>query len=241
MLYPRARFMFSILTAGMLFLAGCNHNKPVAKVTPPPPPAPSPTASIHVSPEAVEAGQSATLTWSTENATDVKIEGVGTVTASGTQQVTPGQSTNYRLVAKGQGGNADATARLTVNPAVAAAVTPTDEELFRQQVKDLFFEYDKYDLGASDQSTLSENAAFFKQHANLRFVIEGHCDERGSDEYNVALGDNRAEAAKKQLISMGVDASRIKIISYGKEKPFCSTEDESCYQQNRRAHFTLDR
>ena len=241
MLYPRARFAFHLLTAGMLFLAGCNHNKQTAKVTPPPPPVPSPTATIHVSPESVQPGESATLTWSTDNATDVRIEGLGTVAATGTQKVSPTESTNYHLVAKGQGGNADATTRLTVNLAAVAAVSPTDEELFRQQVKDLYFEYDKYDLRSSDQSTVSENAAFFKQHANLRFVIEGHCDERGSDEYNVALGDNRAQAAKKQLIAMGVESTRIKIISYGKEKPFCSTEDESCYQQNRRAHFALER
>lgn len=239
--HNNVRFPLYVLTAGMLFLAGCNHNKPVAKVTPPAPPAPSATATIQVSPANVTAGESATLTWSTENATEVKIDGVGTVAASGTQQVSPAQSTSYHLVAKGQGGNADATARLTVNAAVAKDVTPSEEELFRRQVKDLYFDYDKYDLRAGDESVVSENAAFFKQHSNLRFVIEGHCDERGSTEYNMALGDNRAEAAKKQLISMGVDANRIKVISYGKEKPFCTSDEESCFQQNRRAHFSLDR
>lgn len=235
------RFPMYVLTAGMLILAGCNHKQPVAKAAPAPPPPPSATATIHVSPESVTAGQAATLTWSTENATEVKIDGVGTVTASGTQEVSPSASTSYHLVAKGQGGNADATARLTVNAPVATAATPTEEELFRRQVKDLFFDYDKYDLRSSDQPVVSENAAFFKQHNNLRLVIEGHCDERGSTEYNMALGDNRAEAAKKQLVSMGVDASRIKVISYGKEKPFCTSADESCMQENRRAHFSLDR
>jgi peptidoglycan-associated lipoprotein len=238
----RVRSLLFPVLAGMMILAGCNHNKPVAKVAPPPPPAPAPTATIHVAPETVQAGQSATLTWSTTNATDVQIDGVGTVAATGSQQVSPGQSMNYHLAAKGQGGNADATARLTVTAApVAAAVGPSEEELFQQKVKDIYFDYDRYDLRSNDQPTVSEDAAFFKEHANLRFVIEGHCDERGSDEYNIALGDNRAEAAKKQLISMGVDASRIKIISYGKEKPFCTADDESCFQQNRRAHFTLDR
>lgn len=230
------------LLAGLLFAAGCSH-KTIAKATPPAaPPTPTPTASIHVSPENVQAGQSATLTWSTTNASDVQVEGLGTLAATGSQQVTPAQSTNYHLIAHGPGGNADATARLTVEAApVAAAASPTDEELFRQQVKDLFFDYDKYDLRSSDQATVSADASFFKQHANLRFVIEGHCDERGSTEYNMALGDNRAEAAKKQLISMGVDPSRIKVVSYGKEKPFCTAEEESCFEQNRRAHFSLDR
>jgi peptidoglycan-associated lipoprotein len=234
--------LFCPILAGVLFFAGCSH-KTTAKATPPaPPPAPSATATIHVSPETVQAGQSATLTWSTSNASDVQIDGLGTVAASGSHQVSPAESTSYHLVARGQGGNADATTRLTVNPApVAAAVTPTGEELFAQQVKDLFFDYDKYDLRAGDQSVLSADASFFKQHSNLRFVIEGHCDERGSAEYNMALGDDRAEAARKQLISMGVDPGRIKIISYGKEKPFCTADDETCYQQNRRAHFTLDR
>jgi peptidoglycan-associated lipoprotein len=228
------------LLAGLLLVAGCNH-KTIAKATPPaPPPAPAATVSIHVSPENVQAGQSATLTWSTSNATDIQIEGLGTVAATGSQQVAPARSTNYHLIAKGQGGNADATTRLTVEAAPVATAGPTDEKLFQQQVKDLFFDYDKYDLRSSDQSTLSADASFFKQHAHLRFVIEGHCDERGSAEYNLALGDNRAESAKKQLISMGVDPSRIKIVSYGEEKPFCAADEESCFEQNRRAHFSLD-
>jgi peptidoglycan-associated lipoprotein len=230
------------LLAGLVLLAGCSH-KIVAKNTPPSaPPPPSPTASIQVSPEDVQPGQSATLTWSTTNATDVQIEGLGNVQASGSRQVSPAASTNYHVVARGQGGNADATARLTVSaPAATAAISPSEEELFARQVKDLYFDYDKYDLRSTDQAALSADASFLKQHANLRFVIEGHCDERGSEEYNMALGDNRAETAKKQLISMGVDPGRIKVISYGKEKPFCTADDETCFQQNRRAHFTLDR
>ncbi|HEY3929683.1 MAG TPA: peptidoglycan-associated lipoprotein Pal [Candidatus Koribacter sp.] len=228
------------LVAGMLVLAGCSH-KTVAKNTPPtPPPPPSPTATMHVSPEDVQAGQSATLSWTTANATNISIDGVGDVAASGSKQVSPSQSTSYHLVAKGQGGNADATARLTVNQSVAAGVSPTEEELFARLVKDVYFDYDKYEVRSNEQADISADASFFKEHSNLRFVIEGHCDERGSDEYNIALGDNRAEAAKKQLISMGVDAGRIKVISYGKEKPFCTQDAETCYQQNRRAHFALD-
>lgn len=241
MSHIRVRSLLYPILAGVLVTAGCHHKQEVAKVTPPPPP-PTPTAAITVSPEAVQAGQSATLTWNTANATDVTIEGLGTVDATGSRQVSPADSTSYHLMAKGQGGNADATARLTVNPKpVAAAPSPSEEELFAQQVKDVYFDYDKYDLRSADQSTVSSDASFFKEHPDLHFVIEGHCDERGSEEYNMALGDNRAQSAKKQLIALGVDPSHIKVVSYGKEKPFCTSDDESCFQQNRRAHFSLDR
>jgi peptidoglycan-associated lipoprotein len=242
MSHIRVRSLLYPILAGVLLLAGCSHNKVTAKAVPPPP-APSPTAALAVSPQNVDAGQAATLTWSTTNATAINIDGIGTVAASGSRQVSPAASLTYHLTASGQGGNADASARLTVTTisATAAPVTPTEEELFAQQVKDLYFDYDKYDLNSGDQSVVAADAGFFKQHSNLRFVIEGHCDERGSEEYNMALGDNRAQSAKKQLISMGVDPSRIKIVSYGKEKPFCTADSETCFQQNRRAHFTLDR
>lgn len=229
------------LVAGLVILSGCSH-KTVAKANPPAvPPAPSPTATMQVSPEAVQSGQTATLTWSTSNATEVELAGIGAVAGTGSRQVSPGESTTYHLVARGQGGSSEATARLTVTAPPVAAATPSEEDLFRQQVKDLYFDYDKYSLRSSDESTINADAAFLKQHANLRFVIEGHCDERGSEEYNVALGDNRAESARKQLISLGIEPSRIKVISYGKEKPFCTDDNESCFQQNRRAHFSLDR
>jgi peptidoglycan-associated lipoprotein len=78
-------------------------------------------------------------------------------------------------------------------------------------------------------------------HPNVKILIGGYCDERGSNEYNLALGQNRADAAKKALVNAGMDASRIRVISYGKEKPFCTESTEACWQQNRRAGFTLDR
>lgn len=235
------RYFVYPLVAGLLVLSGCSH-KTVAKATPPAvPPAPSPTATIQVSPAAVQTGQTATLTWSTSNTTEVELDGIGAVAGTGSRQVSPGESTTYHLVARGQGGSTEATARLTVTAPAVAAATPSEEDLFRQQVKDLFFDYDQYNLRSSDQSTIDADAAFLKQHSNLHVVIEGHCDERGSEEYNVALGDNRAEAARKQLVSLGIEPARIKVISYGKEKPFCTDGNESCFQQNRRAHFSLDR
>ena len=88
---------------------------------------------------------------------------------------------------------------------------------------------------------MTQAAQFLQQHANLRFTLEGHCDERGSTEYNLALGDKRAAAVKEALVKGGVNGSRINTISYGKEKPFCTESNEQCWQQNRRGHFVLQK
>jgi peptidoglycan-associated lipoprotein len=109
--------------------------------------------------------------------------------------------------------------------------------LFAQNIKDIYFDYDRFDLRATDQQTVDADAAFLKQHPSILFTIEGHCDERGSTEYNLALGDNRANSARTALIAAGVSATQIRVISFGKEKPFCTESNESCWQQNRRDHF----
>ena len=93
----------------------------------------------------------------------------------------------------------------------------------------------------SDQAVLQADAAFLKQHPNIHFTIEGHCDERGSTEFNLALGDNRASAAKNALVQLGIPAASIRTISYGKEKPVCTESNEQCWQQNRRAHFVISK
>jgi peptidoglycan-associated lipoprotein len=160
--------------------------------------------------------------------------------------VSPTDSTTYHLTAKGAGGSQEATARLTVTPPPpppppAAAPTVTDEDLFGQNVKDVYFDYDKADIRGDQQSSLQADAAFLSQHANINFTIEGHCDERGSTDYNLALGDKRASAVKDALTSAGVSASRIKTISYGKEKPFCTESNEACWQQNRRGHLAYQK
>lgn len=223
-----------------MLVAGCK--KKVAPAPPPPPPPPAaPTAQLSASPETIQQGQSSTLTWSTKNATTVTIDGLGTVEASGSRQVSPGESTTYRLAAKGDGGSIDATTRVTVTapppPPPPPQETATEEQLFSQNVKDIFFDYDRYDLRPQDSAVIQAAAAFLQQHANVKFTIEGHCDERGSTEYNLALGDNRAAAAKQALVQAGIGADRIRTISYGKEKPFCTEQTEECWQQNRRAHF----
>ena len=232
-----------IILAMFVFLGACA--KKVAPPPPPPPPAPNaPTASLSANPNTVDAGQPTTLTWQTTNATDVSIDGIGPVDMSGSRQVTPVDSTTYHLVAKGTGGTQDATARVTVNPAPAppaAANNATEEELFAQNVKDIFFDYDKGDIRASEQGSIQADAQFLQQHPNIHITIEGHCDERGSTEYNLALGTNRADSVKNALVQAGVSGDRIKTITMGKEKPFCTESNESCWQQNRRGHFVYEK
>lgn len=234
-----------IALAAILMLGACK-KKAAPPPPPPPPPPPSPTASISVSPDTIQNGQSATLTWQTTNATDVSIDGIGAVQPSGSQSVSPAASTTYHLVAKGAGGSQDASTRLTVTqppppPPPAAAPGPSDEDLFGQNVRDVYFDYDKSDIRADQQGSVQADAQFLNQHSNISFTIEGHCDDRGSTEYNLALGDRRANTAKNALTAAGVSASRIKTISYGKEKPFCLEENEACWQQNRRGHFVYQK
>ena len=163
---------------------------------------------------------------------------------SGVKTVTPTESTSYHLVARGEGGSADATARVTVNAPPAVVVPSTTASLddeFKAGVQDAFFDYDTYDIRADAQAVLVRDASFLVAHPDIKVVIGGYCDERGSNEYNLALGQNRADAAKNALVTAGVAANRIRVVSYGKEKPFCSESTEECWQQNRRAGFSLDR
>ena len=243
----RFRLSALILALGaIVFLGACHHNHP--QPPPPPPPAPaSPTASLTASPATIDKGQSATLSWQTSNATDVSIDNsVGAVQPNGSQSVSPSDTTTYTLTAKGAGGSQTATATVTVNappPPVQAPPPPslTDEELFGQNIKDIYFDYDKSDIRTEDQSSIQADASFLQQHANISFTIEGHCDERGSTEYNLALGDKRAASVKNALVAAGVSADRIKTVSLGKEKPFCTESNEACWQQNRRGHFVYNK
>jgi peptidoglycan-associated lipoprotein len=104
---------------------------------------------------------------------------------------------------------------------------------------DVYFEFDKAELRDSDRDTLTKNAAALKRFDFLRVTVEGHCDERGTVEYNLALGERRARAASDYLVSLGVPADRLKTVSYGKEVPVCTASSEDCWQKNRRAHFRV--
>ena len=231
------------LLIALVAVAGCK-KKPLPPEAPPPPPvaAPAPTAQLSATPTVISAGDQVVLTWSTTNASSVGIDGIGDVPTSGTRTVTPSASTTYHLTAHGEGGSADASASVTVNPppVVAQPVTMSEEEEFNANVQPAFFDYDTAAIRADAQAVLSKDASYLVSHPNVKFVIGGYCDERGSNEYNIGLGQNRADAAKDALVAAGVAASRIRVVSYGKEKPFCTESTEECWQQNRRAGFTLE-
>ncbi|HKT68690.1 MAG TPA: peptidoglycan-associated lipoprotein Pal, partial [Terriglobales bacterium] len=123
----------------------------------------------------------------------------------------------------------------------APTPAPSIEDLWQQNIKDAYFDYDKSNIRPDAQEALQADATFLKAHTDVNFIIEGHCDDRGSAEYNMGLGDRRANAVKDYLVQLGVDASHIRTISYGKEKPFCTEHTEDCWQQNRRAHFVYQK
>jgi peptidoglycan-associated lipoprotein len=106
-------------------------------------------------------------------------------------------------------------------------------------LKDVFFEYDRYDLTSDARTTLRANADWLKSNSSARVEIEGHCDERGTNEYNLALGAKRAQAAREFLSTLGIPADRLSTISYGEEIPVCKDQSESCWKQNRRARFVI--
>ena len=118
------------------------------------------------------------------------------------------------------------------------AETITIQKL-QSMIKDIHFDYDKYDVKTQDKSTLRDNADVLMKNKNLRVSIEGHCDERGTNEYNLALGDKRANAVKAYMLSLGMPAGRMDTISYGEERPLCKESTEACWATNRRAHFAL--
>ena len=240
-----------------MFAAGCKKKAPPPPPPPPPPPivtpAPPPPAAPTIAtfaaePSSIERGQSSTLSWSTSNASTLSIDNsIGTVQASGSRRVFPGSSTTYTLTATGPGGTQ--TARATVNvteppppPPPPAAPKPTFEQMLSGTVVDAYFDYDKSEIREDARAALTKDAdalkAIFASFPDSSISIEGHCDERGSAEYNLALGDRRATATKEFLVQLGVPGDKLKTISYGKERPQCTDHDESCWQKNRRAHFS---
>ncbi len=130
-------------------------------------------------------------------------------------------------------------------PAETPAATPPPAETeqpaktVQDQIADAYFDYDSAELSSAAQTTLDADAKVLTDNASTQVSIEGHCDERGTVEYNLALGDQRAKAAKDYLVRFGVSAGRIQTISYGEERPFATGSDESAWAQNRRAHFVV--
>ncbi len=227
-----------------MFVVGC-HKKPIAEApkqeAPPPPPPAQPTVSLQADRTSIDRGDSATLSWNSTNATQLAISpDVGTVTAQGSTKVTPSDSTTYSISASGPGGSANASVRITVAqpaPPPQKAPEPSMDELFAREVRDAYFDFNKADVRPDARDALAKTAEFLRNYPQVRVTIEGHCDERGSTEYNLALGDRRANAVKQYLVSLGISADRLSTVSFGKEKPFCNESNEACWQQNRRGHF----
>ena len=240
------------LSLAVLALAGC-HKKTAPVPTaalPPATTAPAPTATLTADPLAIDLGQSVVLNWRTSNATSVSIDGIGDVQVNGTQTVSPANSTNFHLTAKGDGGTAEANVRVTVRvpqvPTGNSANTSNEGDMgsdaaFHAAVQDLFFGYDSYDISPDAENSVASAARYLNTHPAIKVLIGGYCDDRGSAEYNITLGENRANAAKDALTAAGVAPGRIRVVSYGKERQFCTDETESCWQQNRRAQFMIDR
>jgi peptidoglycan-associated lipoprotein len=241
---------------------GCKKNAPMPPRTAAPPPSEGgarnpnegamgrPTISAFtIEPGTVERGQSATLKWSVANATSVIIDrGIGAVDVTGQRTVVPADSTTYTLTARNENGSAAATATVNVTvpvPVESPETRPKPKETFVQQIEhlqDAYFDYDKNDIRSDAQTALTADASALKQifadFPTATIIVEGHCDERGSAEYNLGLGDRRASSARDFLVQLGVPADKLKTVSYGKERPKCTDATEDCYQQNRRAHFS---
>ena len=123
-------------------------------------------------------------------------------------------------------------------PATTARPSPK-EFIAIPELKPIYFDFDRYDVRPADAKVLDANAQWLKSNAAQLVLIEGHCDERGTNEYNLALGERRAKSTMNYLVSQGVQASRITIISYGEERPVCTQHNEECWSKNRRAQFLV--
>jgi peptidoglycan-associated lipoprotein len=139
------------------------------------------------------------------------------------------------------GGSSGGGPSTSDTPSTATPTTrpPVKDFVAIDDLKDVFFDFDKYDIRPPDAKVLDANATWLKSNPNHLVLIEGHCDERGTNEYNLALGERRAKSTMNYLVSQGVQASRITIISYGEERPSCTQKTEECWAKNRRAHFLV--
>ena len=263
-MFSNRKISLICLAVSVALLAdGCKKKVPAPPPPPPPPASTTPTAEtprapvvaqFTAEPSSIQRGQSATLRWEVSgNTTNVSInQDIGTVRSAGSQQVTPTSSTTYTLTATGPGGSVTSSATVTVAsapppPPPTSTEAPTTtrgtvETRLGSDVQDGYFDYDKSDIRGDARDALTKDAASLKtilaDFPNATIMVEGHCDERGSAEYNLGLGDRRATSAKEFLVQLGVPADRLRTISYGKERPQCTEADEGCYQKNRRVHFS---
>ncbi len=221
--------------------------EPTRTETPDPdlPPAPAPTVDLTASPGTIERGEQSSLKWSSQDGTSLVINnGIGNVRPAGEIIISPGQSTTYSATVTGRGGEAKASTRVTVLEPRTGPVASTDAQdlgrlIAEGTVKTVHFAYDKAQLSAAAKATLQQNALYFRQYPDVQFVVEGHCDERGSEEYNLALGDRRGIAVRDYLVSLGIQPGRMQSVSFGEEQPLDSSKSDEAFARNRRAQFSL--
>jgi peptidoglycan-associated lipoprotein len=268
-IYSRFQFLrrhTAALTFTLVLITLASACSKKAPIPPPPPPTPIATAppapapagpgvpviaEFTAEPSTIERGQSAVLRWNVTGSNNVAISnGLGTVEAMGTRRITPPQTTSYVLTAGGTSGDASATATVTVTgpappppPVTRPTRTGTLESRVQSDLQDALYDYDSNNIRDDARVALTADADSLKRiladFPNATINVEGHCDERGSAEYNLGLGDRRASSSRDFLVQLGVPANRLMTISYGKERPVCTESNDSCWQRNRRAHFSV--
>ena len=259
-MHRNTRTLGAAVFAVALFLSVTACKKKVAPAPPPPPPAPAkveapppaPAAArivnFSVEPRSIERGQAATLAWQVANATDITIDnGVGAVQANGNRQIFPANTATYTLTARGAGGTdtrsvtVEVTAPPPPPPPPPAAPKISGADMLSREAADALFDYDKSDIRSDAMQALTRDADLLKRifaaDPTFTVMLEGNCDERGSAEYNLGLGDRRSTSAKDFLVQLGVPADKLRTISYGKDRPVCTETTEDCYQRNRHVHL----
>ena len=212
------------------------------------PAGPAPELEVLIDPSLIREGDSAMLSWETTHADRVIINhNIGAVEPSGRIRLFPDETTSYEVFAEGSGGRVAKTVMVEVLTDETAHIEVEDltdrplKEQFEYFVKPVFFQYDSSDLSPAASLTLDRNVGWLTRPENLdiRFLIEGHCDQRGTEEYNLALGDRRAQTVLVYLVGQGLDPSRVRTLSLGEERPFDPNQTEEAWALNRRAHFVL--
>ena len=217
-------------------------------------PFPEPEIHLSVFPESIDEGGTATLSWSTKFSDSIELRPApGTVEGKGTMNVNPTATTTYTVVAQGRGGASEATVTLEVipppppppmvtpvEPTIPPEITAAMEERFAASVRDVFFNFDQSQITEETSTSLQAVNDFLTEFPQARLLIEGHTDEVGSDDYNLALGQRRANSVMDYLVALGANPDQIEAVSLGESRLFCAESDsDACRQLNRRVHFTL--
>ncbi|MEE8350222.1 MAG: OmpA family protein [Acidobacteriota bacterium] len=256
---PRAWFALAFLV--LLTAVSCGGRPPPLlrspvptqpTASPPPVDVPTPPAvtppdlEVRIEPDVIQQGESALLTWEATNADRVVIDhNIGSVETSGRIRFFPDGTTRYEVAAEGAGGRVvrNVTIEVIRDEIISEEIltgVPLGEQ-FENSVRPVFFSYDSATLTPSSFAILDESIDWLMKPENLqvRFLVEGHCDQRGTEEYNLALGDRRAQTVKAYLLAKGIQGGRVGTLSLGEERPFDLRQTKPAWALNRRAHFVL--